>query len=235
MERFGPTRRGGPIFRWLGEDLSIDLANTVMVLRDGGEVVDLFADETQLRAWLDAERGRVDGEEMEAHADGFARLCDLRDAVRDLFGACAAGEPLPGPALERLNSAAAQDPCFPKLALRGDGTVELRECSPATGFDRLLGMSARAAMRILGGPAGAELNLCKAPSCGMFFLGRRRWCCSACGNRARVARHYGLRHPRRVPHRATHTRVEELARDCINQGGVSNLGTIRQFEPDPRA
>ena len=26
--------------------------------------------------------------------------------------------------------------------------------------------------------------------CGMFFVGARRWCCAACGNRARAARHY---------------------------------------------
>ena len=29
VERFGPTRRGGPVFRWLGEPLAIDFANTV--------------------------------------------------------------------------------------------------------------------------------------------------------------------------------------------------------------
>lgn len=32
-----------------------------------------------------------------------------------------------------------------------------------------------------------------------------------------------------------HRQVEELAQDCINQGGISNLQIIRQFEPDARA
>lgn len=32
-----------------------------------------------------------------------------------------------------------------------------------------------------------------------------------------------------------HRQVEELAQDCINQGGISNLQVIRQFEPDTRA
>jgi hypothetical protein len=41
VERFGPTRRGGPVFRWLGEPLAIDLANTVMVVREG-QTVDLL-------------------------------------------------------------------------------------------------------------------------------------------------------------------------------------------------
>jgi hypothetical protein len=32
-----------------------------------------------------------------------------------------------------------------------------------------------------------------------------------------------------------HTQVEELALDCINQGGISNLRTIKQYESDSRA
>ncbi|ELS57171.1 CGNR zinc finger domain-containing protein [Streptomyces viridochromogenes] len=41
------------------------------------------------------------------------------------------------------------------------------------------------------GPEQARLRRCPAPSCGMFFLARRRdqaWCSIGCGNRARAAR-----------------------------------------------
>jgi predicted RNA-binding Zn ribbon-like protein len=193
MERFGPTRRGGPVFRWLGEDLSIDLANTVMVVREGGESVDLLADETQMQRWLESERERLGGAELELGAGDFSRLCELRDAVRDLFAASAEGKPFPATALACLNAASAQDPYSPRLCVREDGVAEARE-SPGTGVDGLLGASARAAIRLLGDPGGAELHLCKAPSCGMFFLGKRRWCCAACGNRARAARHYSRQH-----------------------------------------
>lgn len=193
MERFGPTRRGGPVFRWLGEDLSIDLANTVMVLREGGEAVDLLADDTQMQRWLEVERERLGCAELDLGAEGFIRLCELRDAVRVLFAASAEGAPLPAAAIACLNAASAQDPCSPQLCIRGDGVAVVRESS-VTGVDRLLGMSARAAIRLLCEPGGAELRLCKAPSCGMFFLGKRRWCCAACGNRARAARHYSRRH-----------------------------------------
>jgi len=193
MERFGPTRRGGPVFRWLGEDLSIDLANTVMVLREGGEAVDLLADPTQIKCWLESERERLGGAELELGAAGFIRLCELRDAVRVLFAASAEGEPLHAAAIACLNAASAQDPCSPQLRIREDGVAEVRESSGA-GVDRLLGMSARAAIRLLCEPEGAELRLCKAPSCGMFFLGKRRWCCAACGNRARAARYYSRQH-----------------------------------------
>jgi predicted RNA-binding Zn ribbon-like protein len=189
VERFGPTRRGGPVFRWLGEDLSVDLANTVIVVREGGEAVDLLADEAQLQRWLAYERERLGGEKFELGVRDFTRLCELRDAVRDLFAASARGEPLPSAALACLNAAGAQAPYAPQLCIREDGAPEVCESS-GTGVDGLLGTSARAAIRLLGEPGGAELHLCKAPSCGMFFLGRRRWCCAACGNRARAARHY---------------------------------------------
>jgi GNAT superfamily N-acetyltransferase len=55
---------------------------------------------------------------------------------------------------------------------------------------RLLGALARSAIAVLSEPPRERLQICRAPSCGMFFLGARRWCCAACGNRARAARHY---------------------------------------------
>ncbi len=189
MERFGPSRRGGPVFRWLGEDLSIDLANTVMVLNEGGEAVDLLADEAQMQRWLAYERERLGGGEADLGVRSSARLCELRDAVRDLFAASAERESLPSAALDCVNAASAKAPCSPQLCIGDDGVAELRESS-GTGVDGLLGTLARAAIRLLSQSADAELHLCKAPSCGMFFLGKRRWCCAACGNRARAARHY---------------------------------------------
>jgi predicted RNA-binding Zn ribbon-like protein len=203
MERFGPTRRGGPVFRWLGENLSIDLANTVMVVRKGEEAIDLLAEETQLQRWLELERERIGCAVSELSEGDIAQLCELRDAVRDLFAASVEGEPLPAAALACVNAGSAQDPCSPRLCIREDGVTEVRETC-GTGVGGLLGASARAAIRLLGEPKRAELHLCTAPSCGMFFVGKRRWCCAACGNRARAARHY-------YRHRGTsrETRVEK--------------------------
>ncbi|MBI2237124.1 MAG: CGNR zinc finger domain-containing protein, partial [Actinobacteria bacterium] len=45
----------------------------------------------------------------------------------------------------------------------------------------------------LGGSDRTRLGICAAPRCGRFFLAARPkqvWCTRACGNRARVARHY---------------------------------------------
>ena len=170
MERFGPTRRGGPVFRWLGEPLAIDLANTVMVVRDGEEVDLLAAD---LERWLDAERERLAG------TPERERLLALRDAVREVLAAAADGGPLPASALARVNAASAAAPVAPQLT--ADGSRE--ELAPA---DPLAAI-ARSAIDVV---ARERVRICGAPSCGMFFLGARRWCCAACGNRARAARHY---------------------------------------------
>jgi len=186
-ERFGPTRRGGPLFRWLGEPLAIDLANTVMVVRED-ETVDLIAAPEDLRRWLEAERGRLG--EYAFQPAHLAEIRVLRDAIRELLGATAERRELPAQALDRLNAASAAAPVAPQL--NGQlGAVERAEDEAS--IDWLSGMLARSTIAVLAGAEREQLKVCRAPSCGMFFLGARRWCCSACGNRARAARHYRRR------------------------------------------
>jgi predicted RNA-binding Zn ribbon-like protein len=186
VERFGPTRRGGPVFRWLGEALALDLANTVMVVREGEEV-DLLAGRDDLARWLEAEGDRL-GEcrSAIAHLD---EVRALRDAVRALLGAAARGATPPRAALERVNAASAAAPVTPAVDAR------LRRVDRAAGapLDRLLATLARSAIDLVTGPERERLHVCTAPSCGMLFVGARRWCCAACGNRARAARHYRRR------------------------------------------
>ena len=205
-ERFGPTRRGGPVFRWLGEPLAIDLANTVMVVREpespeggAGNVVDLLATPSDLRRWLAAEGGRLAGYEIDAERD-LGAVRDLRDAVRALLLAAAEAKAPPAEAVGLVNEVSAASPVAPQLATSG-----ARLSAQTSGRDRslagLLGAVARSAVELLSGPAAGTIRVCRAPSCGMFYLGGRRWCCSACGNRARAARHY--RRHRSAPGRAT--------------------------------
>src|SRR3954452_22978596 len=111
MERFGPTRRGGPVFRWLGESLALDLANTMMVV--GGDEVDLIATPADLERWLAAERDRLgDAKFAVAHLSKVRRL---RDAVRALLTAVAAGRPAPKWAVRHLNAVSAAAPVAPRL------------------------------------------------------------------------------------------------------------------------
>jgi predicted RNA-binding Zn ribbon-like protein len=188
MERFGPTRRGGPIFRWLGEPLAIDLANTVMVVRDGEEA-DLLATRDDLGRWLAAERKRLGDCSFELTHLGEIRA--FRDAVRAVLFAAARHTALPPEALERLNAASAAVPVALRLESDGQDRLRIDEVpAAADGIARLLGSLARSAITLLNGSERERLRVCDAPSCGMLFLGRRRWCCAACGNRARAARHY---------------------------------------------
>lgn len=187
-ERFGPTRRGGPLFRWLGEPLAIDLANTVMVVREG-ETVDLLDLPESLQRWLEAERERLG--ECAFAATQLESIRELRDAVRELLAAAAAGESPPVEALERVNAASAGVPVMAQLHVDEGGSLTAGELAEDRDpLAQLLAALARSAIDLLTGRSRERLKLCTAPSCGMFFLGTRRWCCSACGNRARAARHY---------------------------------------------
>src|SRR6187399_3271550 len=106
-ERFGPTRRGGPVFRWLGEPLAIDLANTVMVVRPeaggtGEDEVDLLSSAADLRRWLAAESERLAAFAVDAEED-LGAIRELRTAVRALLAAAAAEKWPPKWAVDRVN------------------------------------------------------------------------------------------------------------------------------------
>ena len=122
MERFGPTRRGGPIFRWLGEPLAVDLANTVMVVREG-QVVDLIADPEDLRRWLHAERDRLG--DCAFAVEHIERIRTLRDAVRGLLSTAAQGAPSPAGALEAVNAASREAPMTPQLESNSGGELRV--------------------------------------------------------------------------------------------------------------
>ena len=135
----------------------------------------------------------------------------LRDALRRLAAlltaddrpAAASATTDPRWAVAEVNAAATLAPTWPKLMLRG-GTLDKEMTGIGTPGDQLLTRIAREAIELFAGARRAELRACRAPGCVLYFVHdhpRREWCSSACGNRARVARHYG-RH-RRDPDRAS--------------------------------
>jgi len=176
------------VFRWLGEPLAVDLANTVMVVREG-DSVDLLQSEQELRRWLALERFRLG--RCDFALSHLSEIRDTREHARSLLGASAAGADLPRRALNRLNALSGEAPISPRLRIAADGEPQLvEEPSEPRDIAGLLGAVARSALRLVAASPDAPIRVCGAPSCGMYFLGRRRWCCSACGNRARAARHY---------------------------------------------
>ena len=192
----------------LGEPLPVELMNTVTAGRDG--IHDALEDDRGAAAWLRAVAGRIGaeagtgpgqlGEDAVGPAAGALR--ELRDALRAL-AAEATGDPRPpatAPGLTRpealatLNALARTWPELawpagghPARAYRAHGTASLA-----------VELIAHQGVELLAGPARDRLRPCLAPNCLLFFAKdhpRREWCSPACGNRARVARHYQRHHP----------------------------------------
>jgi predicted RNA-binding Zn ribbon-like protein len=174
------------------QPLAIELVSTLHV-RDGVSV-DALTTPGELAAWLHVNLSRLDGSAT-AGIDPAAVLepvRELRGAVDRLARAAIAGHP-PAPAdVELLNTATRRAPAHRELrwTLRSQPrAVEVMRADPA---DALVARLARDAVDVLAGNHG-ELGACGGPSCILLFARtrpRQAWCSPACGNRARVARHY---------------------------------------------
>jgi predicted RNA-binding Zn ribbon-like protein len=175
-------------WEWLGLDPALDVANTIAV--ENGIEVDLLAPPGEYERWTG-----VAANSPALFPDGAAaisaerkRLLELRDPIRQVLAATAAGKPLPGGAVAELNRVSRAAPAWRELEPNG----EMRERAHGSPADRLLATYARSAMEIASEGA-ARLRRCPAPSCGMFYRPTRsdqHWCSKQCGTRARVARHY---------------------------------------------
>jgi predicted RNA-binding Zn ribbon-like protein len=166
----------------------LDVANTVAV--SGGIAYDLLAPDGEYERWAAAAaRSPALGADLGAAlVDARSQILELRERIRDVLVATAAGDPLPPAAVADLNRVSRKAPAW--LELSGEGDVHER--SGGSTVERLLALYARSAIEIAG-RRDAHLRVCGAPSCGMFYRPsreRQRWCSTQCGTRARVARHY---------------------------------------------
>ncbi|WP_175407354.1 ABATE domain-containing protein [Streptomyces sp. TRM64462] len=174
---------------WIGEDPVFDLANTVLCGGGPtGDDLDLLDEASLLDAW----RRRAADPRLAALPP--RDLVALREPVRAVLDAASRQADLPQAARERLNELAAQAPVTFHVDAEGN-LGQREEDGPVSG------VVARRALVLAAGQEQVRLRRCPAPSCGMFFLARRKdqaWCSVGCGNRARSTR----RPPRRQP-RAT--------------------------------
>lgn len=183
------------------EPVPIRLMNTVWADRTG--VHDALGTPRELRAWLAAAypREQVRGADLDrfrALRDALRRIAALLTA--DTRPAAASTTRSARQAVAELNRAAALAPTYPQLTLSG-GQLRGTRTGPATPADRLLSTIAAEAVDLFTGDSGATIRACHAPGCVLYFRQdhpRREWCSAACGNRARVARHYE-RHRRTPP------------------------------------
>jgi predicted RNA-binding Zn ribbon-like protein len=175
-------------WEWLGREAALDVANTVAV--SNGVEHDLLRPSGEYERWAAAaaESPELEPDQADALIAVRARLLELREHIRHVLAATAAGEPPPNASVAELNRVSRECPAWLEL----DPSGELRQHARGRAPDLLLATYARSAMEIAAEGA-SRLRVCPAPSCGMFYRPnreRQRWCSQQCGTRARVAHHY---------------------------------------------
>lgn len=179
-------------FKFVSGHVALDLTGTVGH-RDSDDRFDLLTDPEALGRWT-AEAGVLDTAPP-VDAGGLAATTELREAIYRLARARVEGTPVDPSDGELVNRAA--EPMPVSVRLVGPGSLTRHGDLAA-----VRSTVARAAIELLGGPAGGQLKLCSATPCTRLYLdnsrrGSRRWCdMRECGNRAKAAS-YRRRHPAR--------------------------------------
>lgn len=171
------------------EPLAVEFANTWYAVR--GREREAIGTPAELSRWLHEHRLPADADEP-AVGDFLA----LRDAIRSLLRATAEGEPLSEAGIATVNKASELAPRWPVLAGTAESGYAVIEVASADPLPAARARIARDAITLLGGPQREDVRACHAPGCVQYFIKdhpRREWCSAACGNRARVARHYTRR------------------------------------------
>ncbi|MBP0459917.1 ABATE domain-containing protein [Streptomyces bomunensis] len=129
------------------------------------------------------------------------RLRSLRDALRALAAEVTDAPPqfavtrVPSrrEALDTVNRLSGRARIWPELDWPDGGEPTATVGTGSGACDYAVSSLARQAAELFAGPGRGQLRTCLAPGCIRYFVKdhpRREWCTKACGNRARVARHY---------------------------------------------
>src|SRR5262249_12028440 len=143
-----------------------------------------------LDVWLNANGLEEHG--ITPAATDLERFRDLRAALHRLFAARNDGCQPSADDINLVNTVTAAAPTVEQLDWDADGprkVIDELAAKPEVVVEAI----ARSAVELL---TQATVGQCQAPGCVLFFTKdarRRNWCSAACGNRARVARHY-VRH-----------------------------------------
>jgi predicted RNA-binding Zn ribbon-like protein len=197
----------------LGEPFAVELMNTVWADRNG--VYDELGEPASALLWWRAVEHRLPSRfehaEQQGHPVPIGRevlqsLRRLRDSLRRLAAeitgddrpAARSASPDRETAIAVINTASARSPVWSELAWPpGDDAPRRVTQSRSDSASAALGVIAEDAVGFFTGNQRLELRACRAPGCVLYFVRdhpRRQWCSAACGNRARVARHYDRHH-----------------------------------------
>jgi predicted RNA-binding Zn ribbon-like protein len=176
-----------------GDYLALDFVNSAIAL-PGGQFIDFLGTPAATNQWL-TERGL-------APADaGVQEMCatqlrSLREHLKALFAAHVAGLPALPAALSAVNDALSRAPTAALLYWdEKNGPYRAAPCPTNEILDHALATLAANAADLLTGPDAERLTACGSTPCNRYLLrhGRRHWCSTRCGDRARAARAYARR------------------------------------------
>jgi predicted RNA-binding Zn ribbon-like protein len=177
-----------------GLPLPLELVNTLFAR--AGQPCDALERPEDLHAWLSAHAERLPTLPQTSTPADVERFRALRAALRRIFSAVAEATLPSSEDIAVLNATGAAAPLFARLDW--DRRPRITVIATADAVTSALGAVAHDAIQLLGGPNLQLITRCQAPGCVLFFLReprRRHWCSAACGNRARVARHYARMRP----------------------------------------
>ncbi|MFF5469071.1 ABATE domain-containing protein [Streptomyces achromogenes] len=178
-----------------GEDEhpALALANSALAL-PGGHTTDLLGTPARAERWL-TRRG------LAPEGAGLTEVCavrlrSLREQIRSLLASRVTGRPAPPAAVAAVNDAMTRVPTAPLLMWDEETGPYRAAPHPTTAIvEHALAVIAADAADLLTSPDAGRLTACASPPCNRFLLkhGRRQWCSTRCGDRARAARAYARR------------------------------------------
>ncbi|MFG2646561.1 CGNR zinc finger domain-containing protein [Streptomyces sp. NPDC048436] len=176
-----------------GQYPALDLANSAIAL-PGGQFSDLLGSPAAANRWL-TER------DLAPPDAGLQEMCTaqlraLREQIRVLFASRIDGCPAPSSALDAVNEAMTRAPAAAPLHWDTTRGLHRTACHPTTRIvEHALASLASDAADLLTGPDADRLTACGSAPCNRYLLrhGRRHWCSTRCGDRARAARAYARR------------------------------------------
>ncbi|MFF7188885.1 ABATE domain-containing protein [Streptomyces sp. NPDC008222] len=173
---------------------SLDFADTAATL-PAGQGYDLLAAPGSAMHWLATQDLATPDVQMYDVCAQWMRT--LRDHVRALFAARVDGTMPPEESLRAVNEALTAVPTAPLLAWDGAQGLRRIHAHPTDqAVNHALATLAADAADLLTGSDADLLATCGSAPCDRFLLrthGRRHWCSTRCGDRARAARAYARR------------------------------------------
>ncbi len=173
---------------------SLDFADTAATL-PAHQSYDLLAAPESAMRWLAAHD--LTTPDVQLYEVCAQRMRTLRGHVRALFAARVGGTTPPEESLRAVNEALTAVPTAPLLAWDGAQGLRRVQAHPTDqAVNHALATLAADAADLLTGPDADLLAACGSAPCDRFLLrthGRRHWCSTRCGDRARAARAYARR------------------------------------------